>query len=70
MSSKALRGLAAWDLERNKDYYPAGAMNKDGCFYNGQIGNCGLECPCFINGGCPVEADVLEAHAIEKGAEP
>ncbi len=48
---KRLRDLASWDLERNKDYYPADAMNKDGCFYNGQIGNCGTECPCFFEWG-------------------
>lgn len=69
MKDKSLMKLAALDLERNKDYYPADAMNKDGCFYNGQIGNCGLECPCYLSGNCPAKADVQEAHATEEGAK-
>lgn len=57
---ETIKSLAAWDLERNKDYYPAEAMDKDSCFYNGQIGNCGLDCPCFIGGDCPVEGEIQE----------
>lgn len=58
MKNKNMRDLAAWDLERNKDYYPAGAMDEESCFYNGQIGNCNIECPCFLLGNCPVEDEV------------
>jgi hypothetical protein len=65
MSNKALKSLAAWDLERNKDYYPADAMNKDGCFYNGQIGNCGLECPSYLSGDCPIEDEVKERAEVD-----
>lgn len=61
---KSLQALAAWDLERNKDYYPADAMDKESCFYNGQIGNCGLECPAFMNGKCTIEDEVIEGCAL------
>ena len=54
----SLRSLAAWDLERHKKYYPADAMDKDSCFYNGQIGNCGTGCPCYQLGKCPVEEEI------------
>lgn len=39
---------------------PAGALDKDSCFYNGQIGNCGRECPCYLLGNCPIEDEVEE----------
>lgn len=58
---KAIQSLAAWDLERKKDYYPADALDNDSCFYNGQIGNCGLDCPCYILGKCPVEEEIDNA---------
>jgi hypothetical protein len=50
--------MAAWDLEKHQDYYPAEALNEDGCFYNGQIGRCGRECPCFLNGNCPAADEI------------
>lgn len=65
MSENALRDLASWDLERHKDYYPAEAMDKDGCFYNGQIGNCGSECPRYQNGNCLIEDEIAELEANE-----
>jgi hypothetical protein len=61
---KNLQALAVLDLERNKDYYPADAMDKESCFYNGQIGNCGLECPTFINGKCTIEDEVIEECSL------
>ena len=61
--SKALQCLAAIDLLRHKDNYPAFATDKEGCFYNGQVGNCGVKCPCLLLGKCPEEAEIL------KGAE-
>ena len=57
---KTLQTLAILDLERNKDHYPADALDKESCFYNGQIGNCGLECPTFILGNCSIEDEVTE----------
>ena len=62
---KTLQDLASLDLERNKDHYPADAMDKESCFYNGQIGNCGLECPAFINGECTIADEVIEACGIK-----
>lgn len=63
---KNLQDLARWDLERNKDYYPADAMNKDSCFYNGQIGNCGLDCPTLICGKCQIEDEIIEVCGVKK----
>lgn len=58
---KAIQSLATWDLERKKDYYPADALDNDSCFYNDQIGNCGLDCHCYILGKCPVEEEIDNA---------
>ena len=57
---EAIRNFAIWDLKRNRDYYPAGAIDPEGCFYNGQIGDCNTGCPQFLRGGCPVEDEVKE----------
>ena len=65
MDKKTLQSLAAWDLERNKEYYPADAMDKESCFYNGQTGNCGTDCPCYLLGECPVEEEVTDRIAEE-----
>ena len=60
VNDDTIKSIAAWDLERSKDYYPADALDKDGCFYNGQIGNCGSKCPCYLLGNCPVEDEIPE----------
>lgn len=39
-------------FKKDKDKYPASAFDKDSCFYNGQIGNCGTECPRFLSKSC------------------
>jgi hypothetical protein len=61
---KKLQDLAKWDLERHRNNYPAGALDKDSCFYNAQIGNCGVECPCYLLGNCPVEAEVKDSDPV------
>lgn len=67
MSKDNLRDLAAWDLERNKDYYPAGALDKNGCFYNGQIGNCGTECSAYLLDKCPIPDEIAESALKGEG---
>ena len=56
----ALKSLAEWDLLRNKDNYPADALDANSCFYNGQVGNCGVNCICYINGDCQIEDEIEE----------
>lgn len=51
-------------LKKDKDYYPADALDKDSCFYNGQIGNCGINCPSFKQKKCENEKEVLENDKI------
>jgi len=57
MKGREMKTDKPWDmalainmLERHKDYYPAGALDPESCFYNGQIGNCGHDCPKYISG--------------------
>ena len=59
--NKDLKDLALWDLEKHKDYYSADAMDSESCIHNGLIGNCGFDCPCYLNGNCPIEDEVDEA---------
>jgi len=65
MISDSLKSLAAWDLERNKDYYPAEALDKDGCFYNAQIGNCGKNCLAYLLEKCPIPEEIEETDDDE-----
>jgi len=53
--------LAAHALFRDRDYYPADSLDKESCFFNGQIGRCGINCLCFLNSNCPEESEVLNA---------
>ena len=46
------------------DHYPPDIMSK--CEGQGIFGNCGANCPLFIDGDCPIKDEILE-HIAEDG---
>ena len=59
-----VKALAINMMERHRDYYPVDALDPEGCFYNNQIGNCGLDCPKYISGNCEIEDEINEVTDI------
>ena len=64
-NEEAIRALTEHSLRRNKDHYPPGALDEEHCFFNGQMGDCGLECKAYILGNCPSPEEIEEALSDE-----
>ena len=66
MDKEKVSALAEWLLEKDKDYYPAEAMQEGTCVREHLLGRCGGECLCYLNGDCPIEDEVDEALGFKE----